>query len=163
MNSKQVLAAVSAVVLIFILVYPAVSTGTVAVSISSAKIQKADHVYVTVNSVWAHTTAGVWKLVANNTEKIDLISLENSSQLLGSGQIPTGAYDSVRIMVSNVTWVFNKTTTVIGIASPEIDGSVEFTVGASKETSVLIMLSSHEELIANSEYYAGTMNATLTG
>jgi hypothetical protein len=161
-NSKQVLAAVSVVVLVFILVYPALSTGTLAVSIGSAKIQKADHVYVTVDSVWAHTSGGAWKLVSNSTEKVDLVSLENSTKLLGTGQIPTGTYDSVRIMVSNVTWVFNKTTTVIGIASPEIDGSLEFTVGASRATSILILVSSRQELIADSEYYTGTMNATVT-
>ena len=166
MNSKQVVAAVSAVVLIIILVYPSVSIGTVSVSLASAKIANAVHVYVTINSVWAHpagqATGAAWVLISNQTVSADLISLENSTKLLGSGQISSGSYDSIRIQVSNVTWVFNKTTTALGIASPEIDGAVTFTVGAATPTAILITLNSQKQLIANSEYFTGTINATLT-
>jgi len=165
-NSKQVLAAVSVVVLVVILVYPSVSTGTVSVSVSSSRIEKADHVYLIVGSVWAHpqgqANSSGWRLISNQTDKIDLVTLENSSRLLATGQIPAGAYDSIRIEVSNVTWVFNKTTSVVGIASPEIDGSLDFNVGAGKASSILITLYGQQETIANSPYFTGTMNATLT-
>ncbi len=93
---------------------------------------------------------------------MDLVSLENSTNLLGTGQVASGDFDSIRIEVSNVTWVFNKTTTPLGIASPEIDGTLDFTVGAGKGTNVLITLTSQQELIANSEYYTATLSATLT-
>ena len=164
MNSKQVVAAVSAVILVVMLVYPAVSTGTISVSLRSTAIGKADHVYVTIDTIWAHSkgqaSGAGWKVVSNQSVNVDLVSLENSTRLLGTGQIPSGDYDSIRIQVSNVTWVFNKTTTALGIASPEIDGTLDFTVGAGKGTNVLITLSSQQQLIANSEYYTGTMNAT---
>ena len=166
MNSKQVLAGVSAIVLIVILVYPAVSVGAVSVSLASARISKADHVYVTIDNVWAHpkgqATGGAWVLISNQSTREDLVSLQNSSTFLASGQISSGDYDSIRIEVSNVTWVFNKTTTTLGVASPEIDGSLDFTVGSTKTTTILITISSQEQLIANSEYFTGTMNATLT-
>lgn len=166
MNSKQFVAAISAIVLVVILVYPAVSVGAVSVSLASARINKADHVYVTIDSVWAHpkgqATGGAWVLISNQSLRADLVSLENSSKFLASGQISSGDYDSIRIEVSNVTWVFNKTTTTLGVASPEIDGTVDFTVGAARATSILITLSSQKELIANSEYFTGSMNATLT-
>ena len=166
MNSKQVVAAVSAVILVVMLVYPAVSSGAVSVSLRSTQIGKADHVYVTVDTIWAHskgqTSGAGWKVVSNQSVNVDLVSLENSTKLLGTGQIPSGDYDSIRIQVSNVTWVFNKTKTALGIASPEIDGTLDFTVGAGKGTNVLITLSSQQQLIANSEYYTGTMNATQT-
>ena len=166
MNSKQVVAAVSAIVLVVILVYPAVSVGTVSLSLASARISKASHVYVTIDSVWAHpkgqAAGGAWVLISNQTVNTDLVSLENSTQVLGSGQISSGDYDSVRIQVSNATWVFNKTTTNLGIASPEIDGTLDFTVGAAKTTTILITLTVQQQLIANSEYFTGTMNATLT-
>jgi hypothetical protein len=165
-NSKQVVAGISAIVLVIILVYPSVSVGAVSVSLASARISKADHVYVTIDSIWAHpkgqATGGAWVLISNQSLSTDLVSLQNSSKFLGSGQISSGEYDSIRIEVSNVTWVFNKTTTTLGVASPEIDGKIDFTVGAAKGTSITITLSSQEELIANSEYFTGTMNATLT-
>lgn len=166
MNSKQVVAAISAVILVVILVYPAISMGTVSVSLRSSGISKADHVYVTIDNVWAHpkgqASGAGWTVVSNQSVNMDLVSLENSTKLLGTGQVPSGDYDSIRIEVSNVTWVFNKTTTTLGIASPEVDGTLDFTVGAGKGTNVLITLSSQQQLIANSEYYTATMNATQT-
>jgi len=165
-NSKQIVAVISAVILVVILVYPAVSMGNVSVSLRSAAIAKADHVYVTIDRVLVHpkgqASGGGWKVLSNQSVKIDLVSFENSTSLLGTGQVASGDYDSVRIEVSNVTWVFNKTTTPLGIASPEIDGTVDFTVGAGKGTSILITLTSQQQLIANSEYYTGTLSATLS-
>jgi hypothetical protein len=35
-------------------------------------------------------------------------------------------------------------------------------VGAARATSILITLSSREEHVANTEYFIGTLNATLT-
>ena len=166
MNSKQIVAAISAIVLVVILVYPSVSVGTVSVSLTSTTIERADHVFVTIDNVWAHPAsqaAGVgWVLVSNQSVREDLVSLQTSSKLLGSGQISSGAYDSIRIEVSNVTWVFNKTTTVVGIASPEIEGTVDFTVGAATPSMILVTLTPQEQLIANSEYFTGTITATLT-
>jgi len=165
-NSKQVVAAISAVVLIVILVYPTVSVGTVSVSLASARISKADHVYVTIDRVWAHPTGQAsssgWVVVSNQSVSADLVSLQNSSKILGSGQISSGDYDGIRIEVSNVTWVFNKTTTNLGIASPEIDSTIDYTVGAAGQTKILVTLSPAEEVIASSEYFTGTLSATLT-
>ena len=122
MNSKQIVAAISAVILVVILVYPAVSMGNVSVSLRSAAISKADHVYVTIDSVWVHPKGEAsgqgWKILSNQTVSMDLVSLANSTQVLGTGQVASGDYDSIRIEVSNVTWVFNKTSAPLGIASP---------------------------------------------
>jgi hypothetical protein len=165
-NSKQVVAAVSAIVLIVILVYPSVSVGTVSVSLGAAKVSAADHVYVTIDRIWAHqkgqATGGAWVSLSNQTVTADLVTLQNASKLLGSGQISSGDYDSIRIEVTNATWVFNQTTTNLGIASRELDGSLDFTVGAAKVTTILVTLAPQKELIANSQYFTGTLNATLT-
>ena len=166
MNSKQIVAAISAVVLVVILVYPTISVGTLSVSLEAAKIAKADHIYVTIDRVWAHPSSqasGVgWVVVSNQSVTADLVSLQNSSKLLGSGQISSGSYDGIRIEVSNVTWVFNKTTTSLGIASPEIDGSIDFSIGSAGQTRVLVTVTPQEEVIASSEYFTSTLNATLT-
>jgi hypothetical protein len=88
--------------------------------------------------------------------------MQNSGKLLGSGEISSGEYDSIRIEVSNATWVLNKNTTTLGMASPTIDAPIDFTVGAARATSILLTLSPREEPIANTEYFVGTLNATLT-
>jgi hypothetical protein len=165
-NSKQIVAAISAIVLVIILVYPAVAVGSVSVTLSSTKILRADHVFLTITNVWAHPAsqaAGVgWVLISNQSVSLDLVSLENSSKLLGSGRISSGAYDSIRIEVSNATWVFNKTTTSLGIASPEIEGTLDFTVATATPAMILLTIIPQEQLIANSEYFSATIGVTLT-
>ncbi len=166
MNSKQVVAAISALVVAAILVYPTLSVGTVSVSLASVKLNKADHVYVTIDRVWAHPTGQAsgsgWVILSNQTVSADLVSVQNSTTSLGSGQISSGDYDGIRIEVTNVTWVYNKTTTNLGIVSPQIDGTIDFTVGAARQTTIVITLSPQEELIANSEYFTATLSATTT-
>jgi len=165
-NSKQVVAAISALVVAAILVYPTLSVGTVSVSLASVKLNKADHVYVTIDRVWAHPTGQAsgsgWVILSNQTVSADLVSVQNSTTSLGSGQISSGDYDGIRIEVTNVTWVYNKTTTNLGIVSPQIDGTIDFTVGAARQTTIVITLSPQEELIANSEYFTATLSATTT-
>ncbi len=166
-NSKQVLAAVSLVVLLIILVYPAISTGTVSVELRSMKIDRADHVYVTVKTIWAHqkgqTAAGGWKLVANQSQTIDLISLQNASQPLGVGHVPVAGYNSIRLEVSNVTWVFNKTTTNLSTTSSQLDANLEFLVSAGKQSTITIILAGHQEVIGSTKFFVSNVNATLTG
>ena len=164
MNSKQVVAAVAVVVLIVILVYPSVSTGTVSVSIRSASIDKADHVFVTIDGIWAHPTGQAnagWVSISNRSQTFDLVSIQNSSKLLGKNQVSSGQYDSVRIEVTNVTWVFNKTTTSLGVTSPELQAPIDFTVGTSNAASITITITGQKQLIANSDYFAGTLTANL--
>jgi len=161
-----VVAAISALVVAAILVYPTLSVGTVSVSLASVKLNKADHVYVTIDRVWAHPTGQAsgsgWVILSNQTVSADLVSVQNSTTSLGSGQISSGDYDGIRIEVTNVTWVYNKTTTNLGIVSPQIDGTIDFTVGAARQTTIVITLSPQEELIANSEYFTATLSATTT-
>lgn len=166
MNSKQIIAAIGIVALLIIVVYPALTTSTVTVIVESNKIDKADHVYVTVDSVWAHRTGQAsevgWELVINQTKTIDLVSLANSPTTLGKGQVTVAEYDAVRIEISNVTWVFNKTTTDLTVQSPELPTNLDFTVKAGQETMITLVLSGQEEVVTGTELFTPTLNATLT-
>lgn len=166
MNSKQIVAAVSVVILLIILVYPALSTGTISVALGSLKIENADHVYVTVNAVWVHekdqsSTAG-WKSVFNQSQVVDLISLANSTKPLATSQMPIASYDSVRLVVSNVTWVFNKTTTELTPASPNLDSSVDFTLATGKGVSITVLLGGQQQTVGVSKLFEGNLNVTVT-
>jgi hypothetical protein len=165
-NSKQVLAALSVVLLLVILIYPAVSSGNISVTIGGLKIDKADHVYVTVDGILLHArgqsnTTG-WKLVSNQSQTFDLISLVNLTRPLATSQISVARYDSVRLSLSNVTWVFNKTTTSLLIGSPNLDANLEFTLVAGRGLTITILLGGHEEVIGASKFFQATMTATAT-
>lgn len=165
MNSKQVVAAVSVVALLLIIVYPALSVGAVSVLVRSAKIEKAEHIYVTVNDVWAHKagqgSSEGWEMVSNQTKTIDLIALGNSTTTLGKGDISLARYDIIRIEVSNVTWVFNKTTTKLEVESSQLPTNVDFTVRAGKEAVITLTLGGRREETQGSRFFVPTLNATI--
>jgi Domain of unknown function (DUF4382) len=166
-NSKQIVAALSVVLLLVILIYPAVSTGSVLVTIGGIKIDEADHVYVTVGGVLVHergqSNATGWKSVSNQSQTIDLISLENLTKSLATGQLSVARYDSVRLSVVNVTWVFNNTTTNLLTVSPNLDANLEFTLAAGRELTIAILLGGHQEVIGASKFFQANMTVTATG
>ncbi len=167
MNSKQVVAAASAVILIILLAYPALSTGTVTVRLSAEKIANADHVFVTVGNVWIHhsgySQSDGWEVVTNETQTVDLVNLTNTPLSFSSGQLPVGGYDTVRMQLTNVTWVYNKTTTKLSVQSTQLQTSLQFTLQSGRGTSILMMISGHQEQIQGSEVFVCSIYATLTG
>ncbi len=166
MNSKQTVAAFSVVLLMVILIYPAVSTGNISVTIGGIRIDKADHVYVIVGGVWVHergqSNSTGWKSVYNQSQTVDLISLENLTKPLATSQISVARYDAVRIGLSNVTWVFNKTTTRLLTASPTLDANLEFTLVAGRQLTINILLGGHQEVIGPSKFFQTNMTVNVT-
>jgi len=164
-NSKQLLAAISVVLLIVVLVYPAVTTGTVAVMIKSSKLEEADHVYVSVTKVWAHRKGQEgsigWELISNETKQVDLTTLENASAPLIDGQISVSNYDAIKIELSNVTWVFNSTVTKLQISSTQLQAAVDFTVQAFRETALVITLAGRREASGPLEFFVPSLEVSL--
>jgi hypothetical protein len=166
-NSKQAVAAVSVVVLIVILVYPALSTGTVSILLQSTKIERADHVFVSIGSVWMHragqSSPDEWELVSNQSQTVDLTSLATSRMVFAKGQAPLGAYDSIRIEVSNVTWVFNNTSTRLSVQVPQLLANLNFNTQAGRVSTITLVLAGHEEELQSTKFFVPNLNATLGG
>jgi hypothetical protein len=166
LNSKQILAAASVVVLVVVLVYPTLSMGTVSVGVRSMQIPMADHLYITVDSVWVHqrgqASSNGWTVVVNKSQTVDLISAINSTKPLGSGQLSAATYDAVRVDVSNVTWVFNKTTTALSIPTPNLDSTLNFTLGSGQNLSITLVVGGRQETTGTSKFFVANLNATLT-
>lgn len=167
MNSKQIVAVVSAIALVVMLAYPALSTGSVSILIRSTKIEDADHVYVTVGNVWVHRvgqpSSDGWELVSNQSLTVDLVSLENTTVTFAKEQVSLGNYDGVRLGISNATWVFNKTTTRPSIELPQLRTKLEFTVQAGRESTITLVLTGHQEQIGDTKFFISNLNATLDG
>jgi hypothetical protein len=167
-NSKQIVAAVSAVVLVVILAYPALSTGTVSILLRSPKTQGADHIYALVGDVWVHRlgqpSSEGWEPVFNQTQTVDLISLDNTTMAFAKQQIPVGGYDGIRMEVSNVTWVFsNRTTSRLSVESPQIQTKLMFTAQAGREVTITMVLSGQMKDVTGTKFFASNLNATLSG
>jgi hypothetical protein len=166
-NSKQIMAALSVVVLVTILGYPALSTGTVSILLRSTKIEQADHVYTSVSNVWVHrlgqSSSDGWELASNQSLTVDLVSLENTTMTVAKAQIPVGSYDGIRIEISNVTWVFNKTTTRLSVELSRLQTKLEFTTQAGRGSTITLVLSGHTEEVRGIKSFVSYVNATLGG
>ena len=166
MNSKQIVAALSVAVLAVIIVYPALSTGTVVIRLTPVKMESVDHVYVTINGVWVHqkgqSSDEGWKLVYNLTQTIDLVHPENSSKTLPGAQLSAAAYDSVRVQVSDVSWVLNKNLTRLVPEPSQLSASLDFTVQAGKESSITLALGGHRDDTRGTSAFIGTLTAKLS-
>jgi hypothetical protein len=164
MNSKQVVAAISVVVLLVILIYPALSSGSLSISLESKSIPAADHVIITITNVWAHRTGQIqsqgWELVFNTTKSVDLMSLVSSPDVI-KGNAPVATYDTLRVDVSNVTWVFNGTSSNPQLESGQLTSSIDFTVRSSQDLPLILVIVGRSEILQGQRFFAATLNATL--
>ena len=133
--------------------------------IRSSKMEKADHVFVTIGGVWVHRSGQSgsegWQLISNQSQTVDLVTLENTTTLFGKGQISLGDYDTVRMEISNITWVFNKTTTNLEVKSSQIQSNLDFTVQAGRETIITLVLAGQQQEIRGTNFLVPTLTATL--
>jgi hypothetical protein len=107
----------------------------------------------------AKATSEGWELVSNQSQTIDLISLENSSVLLGRGQIALGGYDTIRMAITNVTWVLNGTTTKLELESSRVQSNIDFTVQAGRESLITLILSGGQENLGGTKFFVPTLKA----
>jgi hypothetical protein len=165
-NSKQVVAVVGLVALLIIIVYPALSIGSTSLLVRSTKINEADHVYVTIGNTWAHrlgrSSSEGWELISNQSQTVDLVTLADSTTALGKGSLSVSQYDMIRIDISNVTWVYNNTSSKLHVETTELPANVEFTVVAGKESVITLVLTGHQEEISGTKFFMAQLNATLT-
>jgi len=165
MNSKQVVAAISVVLLLVILIYPALSSGSLSISLESKSIPAADHVLITITGVWAHRAGQIqsqgWELVFNTTKSVDLTSLVKSPDMI-KGDAPVATYDTLRIDVSNVTWVFNGTSNNLQLESGQLTSNIDFVVRSSQDLPLTIVIAGRSEILQGQRFFAATLNATLT-
>lgn len=166
MNSKQIVSIVAAIALVLIIVYPAVSTGTVTVYLKSMKLENADHVYVVVKEIWAHqagqSDAQGWKLMTNQSESLDLVNLQTSTATLGKGDLSLASYDGVRLNIVNVTWVYNKTSTNLQVEFSPLQANIDFAVNVGSASSITLVIGGHKEAAQSSNLFAATLTANAT-
>jgi len=165
-NLKQVIAAIGVIVLLVMVVYPALATGTIAVSINAGKISLADHVYVTLTDISGHRAGQSggqgWELIANQSRTIDLVTMGNSPTILGTGQIPVSSYDMIRIDIANVTWVYKQNSTNLQLQSSLVSVNLNFTIQAQKSVGIEMTLSGQSLNVVGTEYFSPTLTATVS-
>ena len=160
------IAAIGVIVLLVMVVYPALATGTIAVSINAGKISLADHIYVTLTDISGHRAGQSggqgWELIANQSRTIDLVTMGNSPTILGTGQIPVSSYDMIRIDIANVTWVYKQNSTNLQLQSSLVSVNLNFTIQAQKSVGIEMTLSGQSLNVVGTEYFSPTLTATVS-
>ncbi len=111
-----------------------------------------DHVYVTFSGVDIHESGqGNASWNASTTQQtVDLATLTNVSQLLGSVRLTPGHYEQIRLSVVKVTGVLNGTSTPIDISLPPDNATIkvvgQFTVTSGQTTKITVDIKLAESL-----------------
>lgn len=81
--------------------------------------------------------------------------------LFGKGQVSLGDYDIIRIEISNVTWVFNKTTTKLEVESSQVQSQLDFTVQAGRESLITLVMTGYQQEIRGTNFFVPSLTAAL--
>lgn len=118
--------------------------GTVAVYVRDAPGTWA-HVWVTFSGVAIHESGqnnATWKNVSDVKTTVDLVALQNVSQLLGKISLSPGHYEQIRLSVVNVTAVLLGGTVTLNINVPPDNATMkiagQFTVSSGQTTSITV-------------------------
>jgi len=130
------------------------------------------HIYVTVSAFQVHVagqgSASGWNSMPISTQTIDMISVLDTSKILGTMKFSAGKYDSLRFNVTGVTVDFVSSasagyTVPSGILKvPILNGSFQIT--ATSSITVMLTLSfNSNEILAMNGYLSPVAKATVVG
>jgi hypothetical protein len=109
---------------------PSAGTGTLNVRLTDSPFSDAKAVLVTFSSVRAHRSDSEWTTVpfaeVTTSRTCDLKKLQGPSDLLGTGPLPAGRYEQVRLVVQSAALYFDNPS-----AGPPCAASVPTPAGAS--------------------------------
>ena len=90
---------------------PSAGTGTLSVRLTDSPFSDAKAVLVTFSSVRAHRTDSDWTTVpfagGAGSRTCDLKKLQGPNDVLGSGALPAGQYEQVRLVVQSAALFFD--------------------------------------------------------
>jgi hypothetical protein len=128
------------------------------------------HIYVNVSGFQVHIAgqgdASGWNPIAISTQTIDMISVLNSSKVLGTMKFSVGKYDSFRFNVTGVTVSFVSGTSATYMVPsgfmkvPTLNGGFQIT--ATNSVTVLLTLSfNNMEILAMNGHLAPVAKAAI--
>lgn len=151
-----------AVVIFLIIIVAAVGisilsapTGTVSIYVKDAPADW-KYINVTFSEVKIHQAdAGNdsgWQTLSIKNGTVDLKSLSDVSALLASGNVSTGNYTQIRIVVASATGVMiNGTSVVFKVPSGELKTTHPFNVTAGQITSLTLDIDLEHSIVHNSQ------------
>ncbi len=170
MAAKRIVAVFLIGVILFLLVYPSIGSGTLLLRIRNVPVeteQTLERVYVTYKLVMAHLSNvennSGWRVIANETRRFELLGLTDMTELFAQSRLSVGKYNMIRIQITNASAVINGTEVSLEVPPKDVMIGIEFTLRMDKETNVLLNFHSNYREIVALKRLLPFVNATVVG
>ena len=124
-----------------------------------------ERIYVTYKLVMAHPSNmrndSGWRVVANETRRLELVALTNTTELLLQSRLTAGKYNMIKIQITNASAVINGTEVSLEIPPKDVMISIEFTLRMERETTILLDFHSNYQEIVTLKRLLPVVNATV--
>jgi len=168
MTAKRIVAVFLTFMIMFLLVYPSIGSGTLQLRVRNTpvKTQKTvERIYVTSKLVMAHPSNVAndsgWRVVANETRRLELVGLTNMTELFVQSRLTAGKYDMIKIQITNASAIVNGSEVKLEVPPKDVMIIVEFTLRIDRETTVLLDFQSNYEEIVTLNRLFPVVNATV--
>lgn len=158
---KRSAAVIGLLVIVFAIVAPAFSFGTVELSVGRGGEVTADKLLIQFGRIEAHALTlrgSQWVTLANSSMSFDLLSAEKGPRI-ATGLIGTGKYDGLRLFVLNVTMV-KEGKSIPLLTQRVIVTSGNFTVKFAQTTPLTVVISADPAKLANQHRLEATASIT---
>lgn len=170
MTAKRIVAVFLTCIILFLLVYPSIGSGTILLRIRNTPVkteQTVEQIYVTYKLVMAHPSNmgndSGWRVVANETRRLELVALTNTTELLLQSRLTAGKYNMIKIQITNASAIVNGTEVKLEVPPKDVMITVEFTLRIDRETTILLDFQSNYQEILTLKRLLPFVNATAVG
>jgi hypothetical protein len=168
MTAKRIAAVFLICIILFLLVYPSIGSGTLILKVRNTPV-KTEHlverIYVIYKLVMAHPSNVAndsgWRVLANETRRLELVALTNTTELFAESRLTAGKYDMIKIQITNASAIVNGTEVKLETPPRDLMIAVQFTLRIDRETTVLLDFQSNYEEISTLKRMVPVVNATV--
>ena len=168
MTAKRVAAVLLTCIILFVLVYPSIGSGTLILKVRNTPVKtesSVERIYVTYKLVMAHPSNVAndsgWRVLSNETRRLELVALTNTTELFAESRLAAGKYDMIKIQITNASAIVNGTEVKLEAPPRDVMITVEFTLRIDRETTVLLDFQSNYEEILTLRRILPVVNATV--
>jgi len=168
MTAKRIVAVFLTCIILFLLVYPSMGSGTLQLRVRSTPVntqRTLERIYVTYKLVMAHPSNMAndsgWRAVANETRTLELVGLTNMTELFAQSRLTAGKYDMIKIQIANASAIVNGIEVKLEVPPKDVMILVQFTLRVDRETAILLDFQSNYEEIVTLNRLLPVVNATV--
>jgi len=168
MTAKRIVAVFLTCIILFLLVYPSIGSGTLLLKVRNTPVKTEatlEGIYVNFKLVMAHPSNMAndsgWRILANETRRLELVALTNTTEIFLQSHLAAGKYNMIRIQITNASAIVNGNEVKLEAPPKDVTINVEFTLRTDRETTILLDFQSNYQEILTLKRLLPVVNATV--